>query len=324
MDHPLFQICELLAPSDAALSTTVRLAMEDPQGWVERYRGGRILEASVDLPWIALVDGLGRAGRVAELNWKEHPLEIMAWLDRLVPAVDRWRWTESLELDALDTEAFLDQAGERLRREGLALLGLDIDSDSYPLALVPETLVGPLRALVTEVGQVLIWFGGRNMTLPQLRVELNPATWGGAPLAVGALPLHELPPRFSAYLDEMGDVWDERAVAYEAVVGWTVNQDVAGVGHPGTVDRALLSSREFYFCVEQGGQLHVRFSFLLHAIELVVFDPAPVDARSVPAGSGLMQIFTPSGRTLMVCSSGLADTLQREVARARQNPPLED
>jgi hypothetical protein len=108
----------------------------------------------------------------------------------------------------------------------------------------------------------------------------------------------------------------EPAIAFEAVKGWGVNEVPPSFGVPSPVDHVILTPRLLEFCTGRAGRLARVFNFLVGAIGRVDFDPTALPAGT-PAGTGVVTIHTPSGRTLLVASSAFAQALDHAARRAR-------
>ncbi|WP_410673738.1 DUF6630 family protein [Amycolatopsis sp. cmx-4-68] len=137
----LVAVATLLAPDTPQVAARVAAAHDDPGAYLVEH-ADRLDDRGIDepfpgLPWIALVDALADHGLLAEVDWKEAPEEIVSQLRALrsAPSADEL-WTALSESD-LATHEFLEAAGHRLRETGTALVVLDIESDCYPLALLP-------------------------------------------------------------------------------------------------------------------------------------------------------------------------------------------
>ncbi|MCE7010166.1 hypothetical protein LWC34_46295 [Kibdelosporangium philippinense] len=149
----LVAIAALLAPDEPDVADRVVHAYTDPDSYLRAHadqldnRG--IDEPIPELAWIALVDALADHGLLAEVDWKESADEIVAQLRGLrssSAAVDRITITD------LDTYEFLALAGDQLRAAGTALAVLDIESDCYPLVLLPAERATELVSLATTAG----------------------------------------------------------------------------------------------------------------------------------------------------------------------------
>ncbi|WNV86283.1 DUF6630 family protein [Umezawaea sp. Da 62-37] len=153
----LAALAALLAPGLPDVADRVTSAHDDPGGYL-RTHADRLDDRGVDEPipnlaWIALVDALTDHGLLAEVDWKEEPEEVTARLRALrsTPDASAWTW-----LDGTDTEIptydFLELAGDGLHAAGTALAVLDIESDCYPLVLLPSTQGPDLVDLAAAAG----------------------------------------------------------------------------------------------------------------------------------------------------------------------------
>ncbi|WP_326609513.1 hypothetical protein OIE62_35695 [Streptomyces scopuliridis] len=159
----LTALAELLAPGRAAVAEEVLFAYEDPDAYV-RTHATRLEDRGIDAPienlaWIALVDALTAQGLLAEVDWKEDGDEIRRQLRALEsrPAVDPWSFADREDADgtdpvALDTAAFLNDAGRLHLDLGVALAVLDIESDCYPLVCFPARRASELTPLAARAG----------------------------------------------------------------------------------------------------------------------------------------------------------------------------
>lgn len=138
----------------------VRQAIEQPAQYLDRF-ADELVNRGMDepahvTPWLALVEGLQRRSQNVELDWKLN-------MDDTIWALQQLRTVQQRGLDlqalagsrALNHEA-LQEAGDYLRRQGLALVSIDIDSDSYPLSVLEASAVAPLQALGAQVGGKLL------------------------------------------------------------------------------------------------------------------------------------------------------------------------
>jgi hypothetical protein len=154
----LIAIAALLAPGEPAVADRVAHAHTDPDGYLQAH-AGQLDERGIDEPipelaWIALVDALTDHGLLAEVDWKEDTDEIIAQLRDLHsnPAQpEAWTWLATADTD-LETYDFLELAGGELLDTGTALAVLDIESDCYPLVLLPADRADELVNLATTAG----------------------------------------------------------------------------------------------------------------------------------------------------------------------------
>ena len=161
----LVAVATLLAPDAPEVAARAAAAHDDQDAYL-REHADRLDDRGIDepfpgLPWIALVDALTDHGLLAEVDWKEAPDEIAGQLRALrsAPRADEL-WT-SLGESELPTYEFLEAAGDRLHEIGTALAVLDIESDCYPLVLLPAARAGDLVTLAEAAGFTAAPLGGR-------------------------------------------------------------------------------------------------------------------------------------------------------------------
>jgi hypothetical protein len=164
----LIAIAALLAPDEPDVADQVAHASHDPNGYLQAY-ADRLDERGIDEPipnlaWIALIDALTDRGLLAEMDWKESAEEIIAQLRGLrssPPQPEAWAWMDHTDTDR-PTHDFLELAGNTLRSAGTALAVLDIQSDCYPLVLLPADRANELIDLATTAG-----FTAHVLAVPQ-------------------------------------------------------------------------------------------------------------------------------------------------------------
>ncbi|WP_370967238.1 DUF6630 family protein [Amycolatopsis sp. cg9] len=159
----LVAVATLLAPDTPEVPARAAGALDDPGAYL-REHAGRLDDRGIDepfagLPWIALVDALADHGLLAEVDWKEDPGEITARLRALRSAPRADELWPALAASELPTYDFLEAAGSRLRGTGTALAVLDIESDCYPLVLLPAVHAQPLVAAAAAAGFTAEVFG---------------------------------------------------------------------------------------------------------------------------------------------------------------------
>ncbi|MYT99388.1 MULTISPECIES: DUF6630 family protein [unclassified Streptomyces] len=150
-------IAALLAPAHPSVAEEVLHAHDRPHDYVSAFED-RLDQRGIDEPvenlaWIALIDALHAHGLLAEFDWKEDAHEIRAQLEGLGsrPSADPWPLSGAPE-PPLPTDAFLHACGHRYREVGAALAVLDIESDCYPVAVLPEARAQELTALAAVAG----------------------------------------------------------------------------------------------------------------------------------------------------------------------------
>ncbi|ALG09362.1 DUF6630 family protein [Kibdelosporangium phytohabitans] len=167
----LTAIAELLAPGNPDVTDRVVHAHSDPDSYL-RAHADQLDERGIDEPIpnlarIALVDALTGHGLLAEVDWKEDADEIVAQLKRLRSSPAQpgaWVWFTGGT--GLDTYGFLELAGSELHARGTALAVIDIESDCYPLVLLPaDQLTGQQSGHLVHVGP------GARLPVPDSRVQ---------------------------------------------------------------------------------------------------------------------------------------------------------
>ncbi|GAB3878226.1 hypothetical protein GCM10029964_028600 [Kibdelosporangium lantanae] len=152
----LTAIAALLAPGNQDVAGRVAHAHTDPEAYVrdhaERLDERGIDEPTENLAWIALIDALADDFLVAEVDWKEDPDDVVAELRSLNSSPDDgWDWVTDAD-DNLPTYEFLELAGTHLYAAETALAVLDIESDCYPLVLLPVDKAKELVTLAETAG----------------------------------------------------------------------------------------------------------------------------------------------------------------------------
>ncbi|CAM4218289.1 DUF6630 domain-containing protein [Kibdelosporangium persicum] len=151
----LIALAALLAPGESDVADRVVHAHTDPESYLNAH-ADRLDERGIDEPvpelaWITLVDALADHDLLAEVDWKESADEIVAQLRDLRSSPEAWSWYDTADTD-LATHDFLELAGSELRATGTALAVLDIESDCYPLVLLPAGRATELVDLATTAG----------------------------------------------------------------------------------------------------------------------------------------------------------------------------
>lgn len=153
----LTAITALLAPGEPDVAERVLQAHTDPDAYLAAH-ADRLDERGIDEPipelaWIALVDALTDHDLLAEFDSKEDSDEIVAQLRglRSSPSPEAWAWLAIADTE-VPTYDFLELAGGELHKTGTALAVLDIESDCYPVVLLPAGRAGELADLATAAG----------------------------------------------------------------------------------------------------------------------------------------------------------------------------
>jgi len=165
----LYELAKELAPGDPSLVEQLRLAVEQPSEYFTRFRK-RLAQHGIKewvpesgamrkLAWIALVEGLAERDLLLNLYWSEHAGTVVEELNQFLGdnAVD-WEavWPEGEDEYTLHCEEVLELAGKYLRKNGLALVVIDTDSDYYPVLAVPLKRLKRIQRLARESGYGMI------------------------------------------------------------------------------------------------------------------------------------------------------------------------
>jgi hypothetical protein len=159
----VIELASNLMAEDPSLAQEVQLAIVSADEYVsrfqERLRARGINKPQSDLPWIALVNGLEDRGRVRELDWKEAPEDVAWKIDHLLanqpPQPGRWAWMASAEWEDKLPHDVLPAIAARLAEEGFTVVTIDIDSDSYPVMILPISQVGECQRLAQLAGYLI-------------------------------------------------------------------------------------------------------------------------------------------------------------------------
>ncbi|HWO66734.1 MAG TPA: DUF6630 family protein [Umezawaea sp.] len=154
----LAALAALLAPGEPDVAARVTSAHDDPDAYL-RAHADRLDDRGIDEPipnlaWIALVDALADHDLLAEVDWKEESEEVVGQLRALrsnPTDAEAWTWLDNADIHVA-THEFLDLAGARLSEAGTTLAVLDIESDCYPLVLVPNARSRELVDLAATAG----------------------------------------------------------------------------------------------------------------------------------------------------------------------------
>jgi hypothetical protein len=152
----LVELARHLLSDDASLVDEIRLAIDRPHHYVDRfrerlsYRG--IREPEDNLPWIGLVDGLAARGRLDEIDVNGTWDELQSGMELLAGRIEDWAWiAEPQWYDKRPHEVF-PEIEKRLSPKGLALLVINIFSDCYPLIVLPFERVEDARRFADLAG----------------------------------------------------------------------------------------------------------------------------------------------------------------------------
>ncbi len=169
--------------------------------------------------------------------------------------------------------------------------------------------IAGLVVLALVVGLVVFFqMKGRGARLPVL------PSFGPLPFkdAVGYLGRH--------LVDHAHLFPSETPIAWEAARSWGLNEPASDLSQPGPVNSVVLTDRLIHFCDGRSGRLQCVFDFLLHMIVDVRFEEVEASRLPLgaPAGTVLASIFTPSGCTMLLCSTAFAQALGNVAREAKQ------
>jgi predicted DNA-binding WGR domain protein len=171
---PLLLLAELIAPGHAKTRSMVALALSNPAAYAKKYEEeleDRNAEDDPVDPFLALVTALTHDDvRLASgVDWKESAEEIQASIEHVIVKQKKLRrnaaafdakkvfafYDEDAHLKT-KTDAFIELCGRALSAHGLALVELDIGSDSHELTVIPLADVAEAQALAKKGGGGLI------------------------------------------------------------------------------------------------------------------------------------------------------------------------
>jgi predicted DNA-binding WGR domain protein len=162
-------LAELLGGKDAArIAREVALAVDDPQRFLATTKHELFEDwddSTTGLPWLALIEGLNAAGRLADVDWKEAGSEILGWLRKIGGPRVRTALggLDETGIDERRTDEALALLGRRLGEAGYALIVLDKSSDSFPLMIVATGAVPKLTPLARSVGGAIEHHNGKDL-----------------------------------------------------------------------------------------------------------------------------------------------------------------
>jgi predicted DNA-binding WGR domain protein len=176
----LLRLAALLAPKRTAIAKRLALAIDDPATYAKKYADDledRFAEDEPVDPWLQLVIGLADddAPLACSLDWKSPAESIAGNLDRAIAAQAKLRKNPKL-FDAKKLLAFYDEdqhlktktidfielCGRAFSAHGLALIELDISSDSYELTVIPWKDLPLAQKLAKEAGGAILHHGPKK------------------------------------------------------------------------------------------------------------------------------------------------------------------
>lgn len=149
-----------LVTDDPRVLPQVLSAVTDPTGYLAAHEDA-LDERGIEEPdevtaVVALVDALRQIGELAYVDWKEAASEVRLQ----IAGLPRVRAVGGV-LDSLEgrPHEVAGAANALLAPAGVAIVGLDEDSDAYALVAVPAHRVSTLVSAAAAVGGVVTTFG---------------------------------------------------------------------------------------------------------------------------------------------------------------------
>jgi hypothetical protein len=145
-----------LTGADEPLLSELRSAWNEPARYVDEHsdrlsdRG--ILQPFLGLPFIALVDGLQQRKLCRELDWREDPETMVEAVRELLAQRGVSGWQAPELDDGEELPQLMGVVDASLAPLGLSLCALDIQSDCYPIVLVPAAEVQAAQTLADTAG----------------------------------------------------------------------------------------------------------------------------------------------------------------------------
>lgn len=242
----LLAIGKLIAPGAKSLPGEVTLAFEDPAAYAKKFakrmKARSITKPPKNLPWIALIDALQDAGALAELDHRAETADVKRGIDGLAglpKSKERWKWLKALseeEQEDLDLAELLEHAGAHLGEEGFLLAQLDMDSDAFPVVVVPQRDAKQLVSLGKAAGYGDVdLFTGSDLAEMQRERKEREANRAAAAAAAPARPAVN----WRSFIRE----GDGQTLAWSVLpVGSQVDHYASTLGHPMVKTSATLSS----------------------------------------------------------------------------------
>jgi len=157
IDHPVKnhagefrKLALLLSEGDESLSADVALSEINPVAYVRAHakelRRRGISKPIDGLPWIALIDGLEKKGKLIELDWKESGEMFVQAVIKLLEN-EKAPGQARAALNSINVQGskkvadILAQIDQILAPYGYGIVLIDIYADSYPIALVRRSSI---------------------------------------------------------------------------------------------------------------------------------------------------------------------------------------
>ena len=142
--------------TDPTLSSEVRLAVESPLRYLERFRARLALRGITTpegvSPWLALVDWLDENDRLVEIDEDTSSEDLVDYLTTLPAVAGSGANLRPVAAQDVHLAYAVPRANVLLAPHYWTLLHLDTDTASYPLALVSTEAAPRITALAAAVG----------------------------------------------------------------------------------------------------------------------------------------------------------------------------
>jgi hypothetical protein len=144
----------------------VTQAFESPAEYVKHHaaalRKRNVTGPSPLLPWLAVIDGLGRAKCCAGIDWKSRAQDVALAIHAL-GGPKKPKWLKDGSLHDRSTWEILELAGKELKASGKQLASLDTASDEYNLVMFGRKKLVEVKKLVKQAGQQVEFFDGSQL-----------------------------------------------------------------------------------------------------------------------------------------------------------------
>jgi hypothetical protein len=150
----------LIYPKDYGLFEEVNLAAEDPAGYFEEYQqelSERGIENAAEVSiWLALIDGLLSRRCLVEVEKQAGAQDLVSALSELtVCRESRVELGPIGELTSKGT-ALLAEASNLLGKYNLAIGVMELDSDSWPIVVIPKVSLLRAREIAAKLSHEII------------------------------------------------------------------------------------------------------------------------------------------------------------------------
>ena len=160
------RIVELVSPDSQEASTRAKLISEDFGVYFKKYEDEIFDQVGIEdqselSRWAALVLALEHLQYVVIADWKDQGNNF-AWLLGELALSKKysldWSKIKALGDDYRPTAEYADLADRVTRPKKLALIWFDIDSDSYPIALIKSEHLPKLQNMAKELSERVLIF----------------------------------------------------------------------------------------------------------------------------------------------------------------------